>query len=70
MAKAPDAASPFTGSHRPLRIVALLPTKEEQTLFGFFEEISLSSKKRDCGATTPILEPNSPPKNILEDYYD
>jgi hypothetical protein len=43
-----------------LRIVAPPPTKEEQTLFGFFEEISLSPKKQDRDATTliPQLQPS------------
>ena len=33
--------------------------EEEQTLFGFLEEISLSPKKRDRDATSSILQPNS-----------
>jgi len=33
--------------------------EEEQILFGFLEEISLSPKKRDRDATSSILQPNS-----------
>jgi hypothetical protein len=33
--------------------------EEEQTLFGFLEEVSLSPKKRDRDATSSILQPNS-----------
>jgi hypothetical protein len=32
---------------------------EEQVLFGFVNEISLSPKKRDRDATASILQPNS-----------
>ncbi len=41
------------------RIVAEPAPEEEQTLFGFLEEVSLSPKKRDRDATSSILQPNS-----------
>ena len=41
------------------RIVAEQAPEEEQTLFGFLEEVSLSPKKRDRDATSSILQPNS-----------
>ena len=42
-----------------VRIVAEPAPEEEQTLFGFLEEVSLSPKKRDRDATSSILQPNS-----------
>jgi hypothetical protein len=41
------------------RIVAEPAPEEEQTLFGFVEEVSLSPKKRDRDATSSIPQPNS-----------
>jgi hypothetical protein len=38
------------------KIVAETALEEEQTLFGFLEEISLSRKKRDRDATSSILQ--------------
>jgi hypothetical protein len=42
-----------------VRFVAAPKAKEEQVLFGFVNEISLSPKKRDRDATASILQPNS-----------
>jgi hypothetical protein len=50
------------------RIVAEPAPKEEQILFSFLEEISLSPKKRDRDATSSILQPNS--SHIGEHYHD
>jgi hypothetical protein len=47
-------APPSTAS-----ILAKPAPEEEQTSFGFLEEISLSPKKRDRDATSSILQPNS-----------
>jgi hypothetical protein len=41
------------------RIVVEPAPEEEQTLFGFLEEVSLNPKKRDRDATSSILQPNS-----------
>jgi hypothetical protein len=45
------------------RIVAEPAPQEEQTVFCFLEEISLSSKKQDGDATSSILQPN--PSHIV-----
>jgi hypothetical protein len=42
-----------------VRIVAEPAPEEEQTVFGFLEEISSSTKKRDHDATSSILQSNS-----------
>ena len=53
-----DGKSALSGPSM-VRIVAKPAPEEEQTLFGFLEEISLSPKKRDRDATSSILQPNS-----------
>jgi hypothetical protein len=42
-----------------IRIVAEPASEEEQTVFDFLQEISLSPKKREGDATSSVLQPNS-----------
>src|SRR6516164_8806953 len=42
-----------------VRILAEPAPEDEQTVFGFLEEISLPPKKRDRDVTSSILQPNS-----------